>query len=116
MRSSDADTGKKVMIALRNSATFGLLAVPSTAADPACDNSHDHRPATTLKDAHYEQQDRICRHASRTAPRRASVRCAALILIVAVLLIAESVASTCAYHRPANTIAVHINDEEGDTP
>jgi hypothetical protein len=97
------------MKALLSSATFGLLAVPSTTTDPACDNGHDRRPTTSLKDEHYERQD-LRPNASSALPRSASLRCVALILIVAVLLIVGSVASTCAYHRPANTIAVHLND------
>lgn len=93
------------MKALPCLATFGLLAVPPTAMGPTGDCNHDPRRATTLADEHYEQQGCV-RHAS---PAR---RCVALILVVAVLLVAGAVAHVFAFHQPAATIAVHLNNEQ----
>ena len=98
------------MKALPSSGTFGLLAVPSTTSDPACDHSHDPR-STILNDEHYERQNGDRCPASLETHRSASSRCVAIILVVAGLLISGAIASACAYHRPATTIVIDLNNE-----
>jgi Metallo-peptidase family M12 len=100
------------MKALPSSATFGLLAVPSTITDPVCDNTRDPRPTGTLNDEHYERQNGDRCHAPLETHRSASSRCMAIILVVAGLLISGAVASACAYHRPATTIVIRLNNAE----
>lgn len=97
------------MKALPSSATFGLLAVPSTAL--CDDHNHDAQP-TILKDESYEEQNSARRGADAYG-RSVCVRCVARILILAVSFIAAAVASACAYHRPA--VTVHLTKIGGNT-
>jgi hypothetical protein len=104
------------MKALPSSATFGLLAVPSTTIPPACDRHETVQPWTTLGDEFCERHDSAGGPSKRAARRMVSLPRLACVLATAGLLLAGAVATACANHGRSATTIAHLGNQETQAP